>query len=433
MKTRLTQKYIDAIIPKEKPFEIRDEEVGGLLLRVQPTGSKVYYADFKLADGRRSRFKLGKSDALTVKNARDGAREVIADAQKGEDPAAKRKALRATRRAHTLESFLDSEFAPWAETHRKRGNELIDRVKWAFPSLLSLPLTDISAAKVEKVRSGRLKRGLQPATLNRDISALKGVLSRAVEWGQLKEHPLKTVKFQRLDSNGRIRFLSPVERKHLFNALDKREERIRKQRDSHNKWLEDRKHPLLRDLRNVPFADYLKPIVLTALHTGMRQGEIFSLCWDHVALARNVLTVAGETAKGGKSRTIPLNSSIAEVLRNWQKQTSKEGLVFPNPKTGKRLDNIKKSWKALVRDAEIDDFRFHDLRHTFASELVQRGVDLTVVRELLGHSNWQMTLRYSHLSPKHTADAVKKLIEADSDAAMAEESADDDDSGSDGS
>ena len=93
----------------------------------------------------------------------------------------------------------------------------------------------------------------------------------------------------------------------------------------------------------------------------------------------------------------------------WRNQTDSTGLVFPSPVTGESLISIKRSWGAVVKDAKLEDFTFHDLRHTFASKLVMKGVDLNTVRELLGHASIDMTLRYAHLAPEHKAAAVAVL------------------------
>ncbi len=117
----------------------------------------------------------------------------------------------------------------------------------------------------------------------------------------------------------------------------------------------------------------------------------------------------GDGAKCGKTRHIPLNQLALEVLTGWQDRSSIENdLVFIG-RTGGKFDNVNKSWRELLRQARIQNLRWHDLRHTFASWLVMKSVDLNTVRELLGHSDLQMTLRYAHLAPEHKADAVSRL------------------------
>ena len=150
-------------------------------------------------------------------------------------------------------------------------------------------------------------------------------------------------------------------------------------------------------------------MVLLLINTGMRRGEMFNLRWQDVDFVNKRITVIGNTSKTGQTRYIPLNEEAFNVLSIWQRQTKRySGLVFVG-KNGKRFTNIDKAWKVLLRDAKINDFRLHDLRHHFASRLVSAGVDLNSVRELLGHSDIKMTLRYDHLAPAHLSDAVAVL------------------------
>ena len=151
-------------------------------------------------------------------------------------------------------------------------------------------------------------------------------------------------------------------------------------------------------------------MVLVALNTGLRRGELFSLTWDNVCFERATLTVQGETAKSGKTRHVPLNIVALHALKEWQKITSSSNLVFSNTKTGNAFSHVKKSWASLLDMANIKNFRWHDMRHHFASKLVMAGADLNIVRELLGHSDIKMTLRYAHLAPEHKANIVAMLV-----------------------
>ena len=119
----------------------------------------------------------------------------------------------------------------------------------------------------------------------------------------------------------------------------------------------------------------------------------------------------GEGSKSGQTRYVPLNSEAVEALRSWKTMVADiSGYVFAGREDGEPLDDVKKAWLPVVRLAKIDGFTFHDLRHTFASKLVMAGVDLNTVRELLGHADIKMTLRYAHLAPEHKAAAVAKLV-----------------------
>jgi integrase len=122
------------------------------------------------------------------------------------------------------------------------------------------------------------------------------------------------------------------------------------------------------------------------------------------------MTIHGKSAKSGQTRHIPMNREARDVIRTWRPADAKPGVyVFANgEKEG--LTTIKTAWAPLLKRAEIDSFRFHDLRHTFASKLVMAGVDLNTVRELLGHADLKMTLRYAHLAPSVKAAAVEKLV-----------------------
>lgn len=173
-------------------------------------------------------------------------------------------------------------------------------------------------------------------------------------------------------SNTRLRFLSQAESQALIQACNKR----------------------------------LRPIVITALSTGMRRGEILSLTWKQVDLEHGFIFL--ERTKSGKRREIPISSVLKETLTVLPRDPEIPW-VFYNLRTKKPLQDVKGSFASALKAAEISDFHFHDLRHTFASHLVMGGTPLATVSQLLGHSDISMTMRYAHLSPSHQAAAVESL------------------------
>ncbi len=194
-------------------------------------------------------------------------------------------------------------------------------------------------------------------------------------------------------------------------ALRDRDEHVRKRRSQFNDWRRARNLKPFPEIGPDQFADHLHPIVLLALNTGMRRGEIFNLRWSSVDFKKAHVEVAGPGAKSGQTRHIPLNNEAIGALKRWRDQTgTSDGLVFPG-NGGGRLTNVNRGWESLVKRAGLDNFRFHDCRHHFASRLVMADVPLNTVRDLLGHSEISMTLRYAHLAPEHKAEAVAKLVQ----------------------
>ncbi len=153
-------------------------------------------------------------------------------------------------------------------------------------------------------------------------------------------------------------------------------------------------------------------MVLLIVNTGLRRGEVLQLKWSDVDLLQWKVIIGCENAKSGKTRYVPLNDEAVSTLQRWQPSVEATGWVFP-ARDGGRLTSIKTSWKHVLKNAAIEDFRWHDLRHHFASRLVMKGVVLNTVRELLGHPDLSMTLRYAHLSLEHKADAVARLCDSD--------------------
>jgi integrase len=199
-----------------------------------------------------------------------------------------------------------------------------------------------------------------------------------------------------------VRFLSPAEEQRLRATLTTRDQDNVAARKSANQWRADRKRPLFPEALEGSYADHLTPIVLVAINTGLRRGELLSLEWSDMNLEARMLTVRSEHSKSGKQRHVPLNAEALTVLKQWKSQAGQGPSVFG-------IASIKSSWAALLTTAKVENFRFHDLRHHFASRLVMAGVDLNTVRELLGHADLTMTLRYAHLAPEHLAAAVEKL------------------------
>jgi len=234
------------------------------------------------------------------------------------------------------------------------------------------PLKKISPMFIEQWQTKRLVIN-KPATVNRLLATLKHMFTKAVEWDLATEENLNKVRKVKFlpENNKRLRFLTIEECRALIDCS----------------------------------APHLKPIVKVALHTGLRKGEILNLRWEQVDLVHRFILL--DMTKNGERREIPIDSTLWNML-NEMPHSIESNYVFTD-KDGDIYKSVRRSFSTALKKAGINNFRFHDMRHTFASHLVMAGVDITTVKELLGHKSLIMTLRYAHLAPSHTVKAMDIL------------------------
>jgi integrase len=314
-----------------------------------------WYIDY-YADGLRIRECVGKSkteaiNALAVRKA-----EIVQG----------RYNFESKKRSPLFEEFAD-EYLKYSEANKKSFKRDISSLGNIKPCFKGKRLSDICALDVERYKSNR-KNQVKPGTVNRELSCLKHLYTKAIEWGKAENNPCKGVKMFRED-NKKERILSDVEAEKIIAAS----------------------------------TENLKAIIITALKTGMRLGEILNLQWKDVELDKGVITV--EKSKNGKVRKIPINKLLTNILSN----IKTKGKIFVFGNGVKPLVNVRDTFLRAVKAAGVDHVRFHDLRHTFATNLVMNGFDIVTVKELLGHSSIEMTMRYSHPTPENKKRAVESL------------------------
>ena len=402
MLAKISNSLIKTLVPNEKrAYDVRDIGLKGFLLRVHPTGSMCYLCQY----ARGGRVNLGKVGVISAAQAREKAIEVLNNFHKGIKPTVQKGA----NKPKTLQEFIESEYTPWTLSHHKTGKETLAGLNRCFSKLYSKPLIEITPSALEQWRVKRLNEGTSQATINRNITSLKSVITKAVEWGFLKENTLKNLKQFKIDRSPKVRYLSIEEETRLRRALLEREHQLKQERACANQWRKIRGYPLFPEFSEEDLFDYLMPMVLISINTGLRRGELFNLTWGMVSLSERSLILGGEITKNSRSRYIPLNDEAYNLVKQlYKKSPLKEGFVFLS-KNNQPFNNVKRSWTTILRKAEITQFRWHDLRHHFASKLVMAGVDLNTARELLGHSDIKMTLRYAHLAPEFKINAVNKI------------------------
>lgn len=246
-------------------------------------------------------------------------------------------------------------------------------------ALAGKSLRQVVPGDIERFISDRLK-SVSKASVNRELFFLKRVYNVAIADGEAEVNPANAVKTLK-ENNQRLRYLTEDEEQRLRKVL----------------------------------GDEDRAMVAVAVHTGLRQSEEFQLKWENVDFATGIITIP--ESKSGATRRLPMNDTVREVLRT-RPSRLKSAYVFPS-KTGQTAiigrNYTTRVFVPALRRAGIENFRWHDLRHTFASRLVMAGVDLRTVQELMGHKTIAMTLRYSHLSPEHQLDAVQRLNRSTTD------------------
>jgi len=284
---------------------------------------------------------------------------------------------------HTLAELIDT-FIEDKLPDKKTGAKTAMQLQWWKGELGHLVLADVTPGRItggkKKLLAGMTNRGGQrsPSTVNRYLAALSICLSYGVrDLGWLEDSPARKVQ-KNTESRGRIRFLSDDERTRLLKAC--------------------------KESSNLN----LYPIVVLALSTGMRQGEILNLSWQVVDLKLCRITLY-ET-KNGEIRVVPLAGYALDLLREHARvRPIDTDLLFPARYKRNIPGDIRRAWLIAIEMAEIEDFRFHDLRHSAASYLAMNGASMPEIAEILGHKTLQMVKRYSHLSETHTASVVESM------------------------
>jgi len=320
-----------------------------------------WYIDYYLPSGKRKRetVKIKSVDPSTI-TRRDAEKALtIRKAQIAEG-----KFDIAQTRTPILFEKLCNRYIEYSKNNKRSWERDEQSIKHFLKYFRGKTLNQIASWHIEKYKSER-KNEVKPSTVNRELDTLRNMLNKAVDWNMIESSPYKGIRHFRVN-NTNLRIISEDEFNKLYQVS----------------------------------SSELKPILLCAISTGMRLGELLSLKWNDTNLNDGYILV--RDSKNYESRTIPVNPTLLKVLSNLEKSSQSE-YVFEGRRT------IKRAWTNALRKSGISHCRFHDLRHTFASRLVMAGVDLVTVAELMGHKDITMTKRYSHPTPEHKKRAIQHL------------------------
>jgi integrase len=284
--------------------------------------------------------------------------------------------------------FVNKTYLPWSKQNKKSWQHDEFRAKTLCEYFKGHSLREINQIMIERYKRERRetlsRRSVKysPASVNHELALLSKIFSMACDNNLMESNPCRKVKKLDVD-NERDRYLSYEEEERLMAQLTGR-----------------RAH--------------LRPIVIVALHSGIRRGALLSLSWSQVDFQRNTITITRAKSKSGKAYSVPMNKTVRNELLNLRSESGGVDGVFTNPLTGVSLTDIKHGFVSACRDAGIKDFTFHSLRHTFATRLADQGIPQSAIRDLLGQSTLKMSHRYTHGMAETMKNAVEKLDSANS-------------------
>ena len=355
-----------------KKIDYFDSATRGFMLEVRASGGKTYYQRYTDERGRERQFKIGPADILTIRQARRKAIQIKAQAILGSDPQKERQERRSV---PTLHAFIEDRYLPFVRTYKRswKTDEIVLRVH-VLPNLGRLFLDEITTERIIDIVAKMQDDGYAPGTIARVIVILRFLFNLARKWSVLRtsENPAAGIPVP--PDVERNRFLSPEETSRLVASIEADE--------------------------NITAAKAIRLLLLT----GARRNEVTHAKWEHVDWEKGTLLVP--MAKSGKPRIITLSSSALALLASVKKLQGNP-YIFPSPITGRPSASIYFPWNRIRKRAGLSDVRLHDLRHSFASYLVNAKKDLYVVQKLLGHSHARSTQRYAHLTTGTLSEATE--------------------------
>ncbi len=316
---------------------------------------KIWYIDYR-AGGRRYKEAIGPSKRLAV--------SVLA---KRRTEIAENRFLDVAKARETTFEQLAEAYMDWAWVNKQsadRDERSIKTLARWFGGHLITAITPLALEKYKRQRS----KEVSGSTVNRELACLKHMFSKGIAWDMADDNPVKKVRMFK-EPPGRIRYLSHDEISRLLEEA----------------------------------TQHLKPIIVVALLTGMRKSEILRLTWKDLDFDRQIIHV--RNSKNGEARQIAMSHDVESLLGGLPRVHTQ---VFTRA-DGNPVINIKTCFERAVRLSQIEDFSFHDLRHTFASYMMMNGAELLTVSRILGHKTINMTLRYAHLSPSYQREAMNRL------------------------
>jgi integrase len=374
--TKLTPSFVRTLSCSAGKVDFFDVTLKGFMLEVRASGGKTYYQRYTDERGRERQFKIGPADVLTLQQARHKAKQIKAEAILGGDPQQDRQVRRSI---PTLRCFVDERYLPFVKSYKRswKTDETVLRVH-ILPELGRYFLDEIQPAFIIELTNKMCREEYASGTVGRIIVILRYIFNLAIKWKVIPPGTNATSGIPVPPDVQRSRYLSQEEAGRLLASIRADENQIA-----------------------------AKAIMLLFL-TGARRNEVTQAEWSCVDWLKDTLLV--RVSKNGQARHIQLNRPAIELLKSLPK-TEGNPYIFPAPTTGRPMPHLFFPWDRIRKRAGLNDLRLHDLRHSFASFLVNKRKGLYVVQMLLGHKNYRTTQRYAHLSRETLVDGAEAVTD----------------------
>ena len=375
---KLTQKFVDtvAVTTDQRKVDYFDTERKGLMLEVRNSG-KTYYLRYQTDRNKTAQKKLADASTINLINARKLAQKKLAQIVMGEDPWEAKVELK---RVPKLETFIWESFLPFIKTYKRSWDTDQSLLKnHIVPTFGHLYMDQLNKKHVIDFIGKHLETHA-PGSVNRVTILLRYIYNCAIRWETtgITKNPTNNIPLLE-ENNKKERFLSKEEAEKLFGAIQK----------SPNKMLQ-----------------YIVPMLTL---TGARKNEVINAKWEDFNFEQKVWRIP--MSKSGKARYVPISDGVEQLLSNVP-VFDRCNLVFPNPKTLKPYVSFYYAWDTARKSVGLSDVRVHDLRHSFASFLVNAGRSLYEVQKILGHTQIKTTQRYAHLSQESLLSAANAVSNA---------------------
>ena len=346
-------------------IEYCDKDLPGLIIILSGASlGSSYFLRYKNSASKTSYIKIGRTNEVTLADARKKAKLLKLEVSNGADPANDKRAAKAVL---TLSEFYEEHYKPYAYAHKRSASSDHQLFKCRLEQRFGhLRLNQITKTMIIAFHNELKMSKLSGGTCDHYVKFLRQALNRAIDFGLLKENPAAGVK--------------------LFNEANNVEHYL----DANQ----------LEALMNVLKTNSNRPVCLIIsllISTGARMSEVLNATWDQINLETRTWKIPALNSKSKKVRSVPLNDSAIDIINQLETRGNYEYLIV-NRITGKPYSNIHKAWGKIRAEAGLNNMRIHDCRHNFASFLVNSGRTLYEVQKILGHSTSKVTEKYSHLS-----------------------------------